>query len=106
MRAPHEQHAIPLAVADSPQARVEAGERVSQLMEHPGWADLEEGLRAWQDVLTRHLMGITPTSEGAKYAGIVGELKGAAAAKAVALGIVRQGETDAVELRAVEDGGF
>lgn len=106
MNPVQEIHAIPIAVAETPQERAAAGERVSDLMGHPGWDDFEAGLRAYQDILTRQLMGTRPTQEGAQYAGIVGELKGLSLAKAVATGLVRQGETDATEIRAAEDGGF
>lgn len=106
MVTPHNIPVIPTAVAASPQERVEAGDRVAHLMEHPGWVDLMEGIRVHQEGKTAMLMGTRPTSEGAQYAGMVGELKGLSEIKAIAAGIVKQGETDAVELRAVENGGF
>lgn len=81
-----------------------AGERVRHLMDHPGWADLEAGLRAYQGILTGRLMGMAPTNEGAAYAGIAGELRGLAAAKAVAEGLIVQADNDAAEIRDVEEG--
>jgi hypothetical protein len=96
--------AIPLAVAATPRERVDAGDRVTQLMDHPGWADLEAGVRAYQGIIMARLMGMTPTNEGAAYAGIAGELKGLATVKSIALGLIAQADIDAAEIREVEEG--
>lgn len=95
--------AIKLAVADSARERVRAGEAVDELMRHPGWAALMEAVRQYQDILTRKLLSRAPSNEGAAYADTVGELRGVAAIKAVALGLIQQGEDDAAEIRRAEE---
>lgn len=101
----HDTIPYPLFIAASAQDRAEAGRRVADLMEHPGWDDLAAGVRAFQGSVTQRLMSQSPSQDAVLYADLVGELKGAAKIEPIAVGLVRVGEDAEAEIRAAEERG-
>jgi len=93
---------IPLALSESAAQRVEIGESVAALMEHPGWEHLKAGASAYQRVLIGSLMAISGAIEAAKYASLTGEMKGVAAIESIASGLVEAGEQAKTQAREAE----
>jgi hypothetical protein len=103
MQTEHDIPTYPLSIAAEPQERLAAGERVSELMEHPGWADLRRGLRAFQEAKALELMNQQPSQDGSVYADLVGEMRGASMIEQIAAGLIEVGQHAAEELRSEED---
>jgi hypothetical protein len=98
----HDIPAVPISLSESAQARVEIGEEVQALMEHPGWAHLQAGLRSWQNVVTGQLMALSGNKDGAPFSDLTGELKGLAKVEPIARGIVDVGEQAKAQAREAE----
>lgn len=103
MTTEHDIQPYPLPIAVEPAERVAVGERVSDLMEHPGWADLRRVIRAYQEEKSTELMMLTPSQDGAIYADLIGSMKGVAMVEPIAAGLIHDGVDAAEEQRLKED---
>lgn len=92
-----------LQLAEDPQERASIGERVKDLLEHPGWEDLKTGIRAYQDERTLLMTAMPPTDSGAVYADMIGTTKGVAMIERIAVGLIEEGEMAAEQVRQEED---
>lgn len=102
MQTDHDFPSIPIALSGSAQDRAEAGARVADLMEHPGWDDLRAGVAAYERILASGLMGLSGSPDAARYADLTGEMKGVAKIEPIARGIVSVGEEAKAQAREAE----
>lgn len=103
MTTPQTDIPIPLSLSPDAQVRADIGERMSQLMQHPGWADLLDAVKAYQGEMGEQLMTFAASQEGAKYADLVGQMKGVGAVREIALGLITEGEKAAELVRLDEE---
>lgn len=94
---------FPEQIGDSPQDRAEIGQRVSELLQTPGWADLKLGIEQHQRETTQMMKSGRPSQEGAFYADVVGQMKGLDAIEKVAQGLIQLGEEAEQEIRLKEE---
>lgn len=102
------QHEIPQHVELpelSPVEIAEAGRQAQEFIDSEAFTVFKTAIRSKQGLVTARLMQMGATNEAAKYADLVGELKGVAAVKPILRGIVESGKEAEAELRKVEEEG-
>lgn len=80
----------------------QAGERVKELMEHPGWGDLLAGLAAEGDTKIAKVGSSSPLPEIKDYAHAGGVIFGLNRVPEIAGEIIEEGETALLQLEALE----
>lgn len=92
-------HEIPLG------DQVQTGREVAELLEHPGFAELEAAFEEAKARSTIVLLNAKPTNEGAEYAARAGEIRGLSRLRAIAEAKVKQGRKAEEKLRVLEEQG-
>lgn len=90
---------FPISLSADPVERAEIGERIADLMGHPGWKDFLRGVSAYRDI---RAATFPICKEGWPYADFTGEMKGIAKIESIAAGLVKVGEQARAELSRAE----
>jgi hypothetical protein len=99
-------HTLPpiLVPDDRTEAEViQAGRHMAELLEHPGYAELQRATRGWSLMIGNRVSTGMPSDNAAYYADAVGEQRGLKAIERIAQGVIDNGKL--AERASTETGG-
>lgn len=96
---------VPLQEHLSPTEIAEAGRQTAAFLESTAFVYMKTAIRSYQGMLDGNLMSLPPSDGGAKYADLVGQLKGIARVEPILAGIVASGKQAEAQLREAEERG-